>query len=181
MSIKSRCNSPPLMVVCFQVTLPLFSIFDDQKPNSDCLESHLLLHAMCHTMQAALQVGPDRSCPHCCCVWWPAAKCSQEVEEKTQLIPSFLRCEEWVIRTPPPSLLLLPSDIPHHCFSLLTSVTVTPRIPYCHSSSSCHFPPHIPPGGLLPPSSHPLSLPPLHISHLSLLPPHIILLPPYSP
>lgn len=102
--------------------------------SSDCLDSHPLLHAMCPSMQAALQVGPDRSCPHCCCVWWPAAKCSQEVEEKTQLVPSFLRCEEWVMRTPPPSLLLLPSDIPHHHFSLLTSVTVTPHIPYRHSS-----------------------------------------------
>ena len=102
-------------------------------------------------VQTTLQVGPDESSSHYCCVHWPVARCSQEVEERRMsLVPPFFWCEE-------------------HSLTL----SLTPHIPH---PSSLTLTPHITPTSLTPLSSLiPNSLHPSPLTFLTpLFIPHIL-------
>ena len=125
----------------------------------------------CACVQTTLQVGPDESSPHYCCVHWPVARCSQEVEERRMsLVPPFFWCEEH------PLTLSLTPHIPHP-----SSLTLTPHITPASLT---------PLSSLIPNSLHPSPLtfliPLLHPSHPSLpsplttLTPHSLLSRSYS-
>ena len=141
-----------------------------------CSTLPCLAYFCCPCVQTPLQVGPDESSPHCCCVHWSITRCSQEVEERrSSLVPPFSWCEEHSLPLIPHSSSLTPhilhssSLTPHP--SLITSLiphsshtsSLTPHIP--HSSSLTH---HIPCPSLI------TSLIP-HSSHSSLLTPSLLL------
>ena len=103
-----------------------------------CSTLPCLAYFCCPCVQTPLQVGPDESSPHCCCVHWSIARCSQEVEERrSSLVPPFSWCEEHSLPLIPHSShssLLIPhsSSLTHHipCPSLITSL-----IPHSSHSS----------------------------------------------
>ena len=96
-----------------------------------CSTLPCLAYFCCPCVQTPLQVGPDESSPHCCCVHWSIARCSQEVEERrSSLVPPFSWCEEHSLPLIPHSLSLTPH--------ILHSLSLTPHIPHSSHPHSSH-------------------------------------------